>query len=127
MSTKLERIVKQLEEGTYKVSSEKIAEKLLKKNPKLSDEVDMKTQIIGNMKGFSVSDYADEGFKALLAFEFKYNGVGYGKYLMGIYEDGTAIELECLGDHFMAFDDDGLMEEAFENDLTDEMVELGLV
>lgn len=127
MSSKVERIMQQLEEGTYKVSSEKIAEKLLKKNPKLSDKVPMETRIIGNMKGFTVSEYMDEGFDALVSFEFLFNGVKYGQYLMGVYPDGSAIELAFHGDHFSVFDEDGTMEDAFEDSLEEHLQELGLV
>lgn len=124
---KLERIMAQIDAGTYRVSADKIVEKLLKKNPKLSDKVDMKTQIIGDMKGFNVSEYMDEGFTHLIRFEFTYNAVRYGTYLIGLYPDGTTAELDCIGDNFRDFDEDGLMDDAFESELTDRLVELELI
>lgn len=87
----------------------------------------METQIIGNMKGFRVSDFMDEGCTHLIRFDFDYNGVRYGSYLIGLYPDGSTIELDVLGDHYKDFDDDGLMDDDFEEQLTDKMVELGLV
>lgn len=125
--SKLDRIMAQIDAGTYKVSADKIAEKLLKKNPKLSDKVDMATQIVGDVKGFNVSEYMDEGFTHLLKFNFEYNGVRYGSYLIGLFPDGTTAELDCIGDNFRDFDDDGLMEDAFESELTEKLVELELI
>lgn len=130
--SKLDRIMAQIDAGTYKVSAEKIAEKLLKKNPKLSDkpisEVNMKTQIVGDMKGFSVAEYMDEGCTHLFKFDFKYNCTPYGSYLIGLYADGSTITLDFNGDNWRDFEDENPdMEEVFEEELSERMEELGLV
>ncbi len=130
--SKIERIIAQLEAGTYKVSAEKIAEKLLKKNPKLSDkpivEVDMKTQIVGDVKGFNVADFMDEGCTHIFKFDFRYNCASYGSYLIGLYSDGSTIELDFNGDNWRDFEDENPdMEEVYMEELTERMDELGLI
>lgn len=125
--SKIDRIIKQLEDGTYKVSPEQIAEKLLKKNPLLTDRMAMETKVVGQIsRGLSVSDYMDAGCTHIFQFDFLYNGVPYGYYLIGLYPDYTAIVLDVAGDNFEEFDDDGEMGEAFDEALEDRIEELGL-
>lgn len=125
---KIEKLIKQIESGTYKVTSKKIAQALLNKNPKL--EVVMKNKQIGEIhKGFSsaIEDVSSEEFSCLFQFNFEHNNVPYGKYLVGMELDGSATVIDFIGDNYRDFvDENPELETAFIDGLEERIEELGL-